>query len=129
MDTSGSCTALDKTMLSFQGSCYTFLEMFPGYSLLPWWAWSWSLSVIDGFNKLHGCCELHPPVGLLSRQTAGVEAADVLHGGQQAGWVCLDRWEIRKSPLPGAVLCQGHLSICSSMSCRSDRARSLDNDP
>lgn len=47
------------------------------------------LAVIDGFDELHGCRELHPPVGLLSRQTAGIETADVLHSGQQARGVCL----------------------------------------
>lgn len=108
---------------------HTLRDLFPGYSLLPWWAWSWSLSVIDGFNKLHGRSELHPPVGLLSRQTAGIEAADVLHGGQQAGWVCLDRWEIRESPLLGAVLCQGHLSVRSSDDLSEPPCQALDNDP
>lgn len=73
---------------------------------MPWWAWSWSLPVIDGFNELHCCCELHPPVRLLSRQTAGVEAADVLHGWQQAGWVCLDRRKTRKSHHSCALLGQ-----------------------
>lgn len=51
--------------------------------------WSWSLSVIDSFNEFHGCCELHPPIGLLSRQAAGVEATDILNSGQQAGRICL----------------------------------------
>lgn len=51
--------------------------------------WSWSLSVIDGFNEFHCCCELHPPIGLLSRQAAGIKAADILNSRQQTGWICL----------------------------------------
>lgn len=51
--------------------------------------WSWSLPVIDGFNELHRCRELHPPVGLLSRQTAGIKATDILDSGQQTGGICL----------------------------------------
>lgn len=51
--------------------------------------WSWSLPVINSFNEFHCCCELHPPIGLLSRQTAGIKAADVLNSGQQARWICL----------------------------------------
>lgn len=47
------------------------------------------LAIIDSFDELHGCRELHPPVRLLSRQTVGIETADVLHSGQQARGVCL----------------------------------------
>lgn len=87
---------------------------------MPWWAWSWSLPVVDGFNKLPGGYELHPPVELLSRQTAGIEAADVLHSGQQAGRVSLDKWRIRKSPL----LVGSAVSTCDRMPCHD-----LNNDP
>lgn len=51
--------------------------------------WSWSLPVINRFNEFHRCRELHPPVGLLSRQTAGIKATDILDGRQQTGWICL----------------------------------------
>lgn len=59
--------------------------------------WSWSLSVVDSFNEFHCCCELHPPIGLLSRQTAGIKAADVLDSGQQAGRICLEKGKMRES--------------------------------
>lgn len=54
------------------------------------------LAVIDSFDELHGCRELHPPVRLLSGQAVGIETADVLHSGQQARGVCLgvDKREI-----------------------------------
>ena len=52
-----------------------------------------SLSVIDSLNEFHGRCELHPPIGLLSRQTAGIKATDVLNSGQQTGWICLEKWK------------------------------------
>lgn len=49
-----------------------------------------SLAIIDGLNEFHRCGELHPPIALLPTQPAGVEIIDVLHGGQQAGRVCLE---------------------------------------
>lgn len=56
---------------------------------------SCSLPVIDSLNEFHGCCELHPPIGLLSRQTAGIKATDVLDSGQQTGRICLEKWKIK----------------------------------
>lgn len=53
--------------------------------------WSWLLSVIDSLNEFNCCCELHPPIRLLSRQTAGIKATDVLNSGQQTGWICLEK--------------------------------------
>lgn len=70
--------------------------------------WSWSLSVIDGFNEFHCCCELHPPIGLLSRQAAGIKAADILNSRQQTGWICLEKWKIKKSQSLRAQLCKNH---------------------
>lgn len=84
------CTVFYKESLFFSFcSCCTFLEA-PLLLSLP--VLCELLAVIDGFDELHGCRELHPPVGLLSRQTVGIETADVLHSGQQARGVCLG-WE------------------------------------
>lgn len=81
------CTVFYKESLFFSFcSCCTFLET-PLLLSLP--VLCELLAVIDSFDELHGCRELHPPVGLLSRQTVGIETADVLHGGQQARGVCL----------------------------------------
>lgn len=90
------CTVFYKESLFFSFcSCCTFLET-PLLLSLP--VLCELLAVIDSFDELHGCRELHPPVGLLSRQTVGIETADVLHSGQQARGVCLG-WEKREIQL------------------------------
>lgn len=71
-----------------------------------------SLAIVYGFNEFHCCCELHPPIGLLSTQPAGIEIIDVLNGGQQAGGVGLEgREREKKLLLHGAKKRQGWAQI------------------
>lgn len=84
------CTILYKNNLQPSKQLVHFLrDLFARLTVCLGGPSSWSLSVVDSFNKFHCCCELHPPIGLLSRQTAGIEATDILDSGQQAGWICL----------------------------------------
>lgn len=48
-----------------------------------------SLALINCFNEFHSCCELHPPIRLLSTQLASIKIINILNGGQKAWWICL----------------------------------------